>query len=172
MHFTGPGVVASAALFVYLASLCQRAAENDFAADDGSVSGDGRSFRCCTVGELLRDCVCVYAMAVTLVCDEKGLVSIPNPRRSDRSAFTIFNVRTEQKQIEKLRYIHRNPVKRGLTEKPKQWAWSSFRSYLFGETGLVRVKSQEWPMEIKARPVAKFGDGRVMSHPLIRKERE
>ena len=26
-----------------------------FAADDGSVSGDGRSFRCCTVGELLRE---------------------------------------------------------------------------------------------------------------------
>ena len=26
-----------------------------FAADNGSVSGDGRNFRCCTVGELLRD---------------------------------------------------------------------------------------------------------------------
>ena len=42
-------------LFVYLPSLCQRAAEDGFAADDGSVSGDGRSFRCCTVGELLRE---------------------------------------------------------------------------------------------------------------------
>ena len=26
-----------------------------FAADDGSVSGDGHRFRCSTVGELLRD---------------------------------------------------------------------------------------------------------------------
>ena len=68
---------------------------------------------------------------------------------------------TEEKHIEKLRYIHRNPVKRRLVGE--QWEWSSFRSYLYQyqETGLVRVKSQEWPMEIKARPVAKFGEGTV-----------
>ena len=86
--------------------------------------------------------------------------------------FYDFNVRTEQKQIEKLRYIHRNPVKRGLVDCPEQWEWSSFRSYLYQETGLVRVKFQEWPMDIKVRPVAKFSEGRVMSRPLIRKERE
>jgi hypothetical protein len=34
-----------------------------FAADVGSVSGDGHSFRYCTVGELLRDCDCVSVMA-------------------------------------------------------------------------------------------------------------
>jgi hypothetical protein len=70
------------------------------------------------------------------------------------------------------------PVKRGLVEKPEQWEWSSFRSYLFGETGLVRVKFQEWPMEINRRPVATFGYGKgaslplVRGSPLIRKERE
>ena len=58
--------------------------------------------------------------------------------------FYDFNARTEQKQIEKLRYIHRNPVKRRLVGE--QWEWSSFRSYLYQETGLVRVKSQEWQM--------------------------
>jgi len=70
---------------------------------------------------------------------------------------------TEQKQIEKLRYIHRNPVKRRLVGE--QWEWSSFRSYLYQETGLVRVKFQEWPMEIKARPVAKFGRGEGYEPP-------
>jgi putative transposase len=85
---------------------------------------------------------------------------------------------TEQKQIEKLRYMHRNPVKRGLVDRPEQWEWSSFRSYLFGETGPVRVRSQEWPLEIKARPVATFGEENAASlpvirgGPLIRKERE
>jgi hypothetical protein len=55
----------------------------------------------------------------------------------------------------------------------EQWEWSSFRSCLYQETGLVvRVKFQEWPMEIKSRQVAKFGEGRVLSRPLIRKERE
>jgi hypothetical protein len=31
----------------------------------------GEVFECCTAGELLRDCDCVSAMAVTLFCDEK-----------------------------------------------------------------------------------------------------
>ena len=66
-------VAASAALFVYLSSLCQRAAEDVFAADDGSVSEDGHRFRCCTVGELLRDWDCVSVIAVREKCDEKGL---------------------------------------------------------------------------------------------------
>ena len=53
-----------------LSSFCQRAAEDVFAVDDGSVSGDGHRFRCCTVGELLRDCDCVSVMAVREKCDE------------------------------------------------------------------------------------------------------
>jgi putative transposase len=40
-----------------------------------------------------------------------------------------FNVWTAKKRIEKLRYMHRNPVKRGLAEKPEDWEWSSFRHY-------------------------------------------
>ena len=43
----------------------------DFAADDRSVSGDGRSFRCCTVGGLLRDCDLVSVLGVQEKCDEK-----------------------------------------------------------------------------------------------------
>jgi hypothetical protein len=50
-----------------------------------------------------------------------------------------FNARTEQKQILKLRYIHRNPVKRGLVEKPEQWNGSSFRSYLYVPTYTERL---------------------------------
>jgi len=54
-----------------------------------------------------------------------------------------FNVWTKRKRIEKLRYMHRNPVKRGLVEKPEDWAWSSFRHYLTGEEGMVEIES-EW----------------------------
>ena len=43
--------------------------------------------------------------------------------------FYDFNVWTERKRIEKLRYMHRNPVKRGLVDKPESWKWSSFRFY-------------------------------------------
>jgi putative transposase len=53
--------------------------------------------------------------------------------------FYDFNVWSERKRIVKLRYMHRNPVKRGLVVTPEQWAWSSFRSYAYGEVGAVRV---------------------------------
>ncbi len=38
-----------------------------------------------------------------------------------------FNVHSDRKITEKLRYLHRNPVARGLVEKPEDWQWSSFR---------------------------------------------
>jgi putative transposase len=53
--------------------------------------------------------------------------------------FYDFNVYTERKRVEKLRYIHRNPVERGLVMEPDQWLWSSFRWYLHGEVGPVRI---------------------------------
>jgi putative transposase len=52
-----------------------------------------------------------------------------------------FNVYTGGKQLEKLKYIHRNPVRRGLAEKPEQWEWSSYRHYLTGERGTVEIES-------------------------------
>jgi len=61
------------------------------------------------------------------------------PRHIWQRRFYDFNVWTEQKRIEKLRYIHRNPVKRGLVKEPDQWEWSSFRCYAYGEGGVVRV---------------------------------
>jgi len=43
----------------------------------------------------------------------------------------------------KLRYLHRNPVKRGLVLKPEEWKWSSYRHYALWETGSVEIES-EW----------------------------
>jgi len=62
--------------------------------------------------------------------------------------FYDFNVCSTEKRIEKLRYMHRNPVKRGLAEKPEEWKWSSFRTYACGEEGLVKVNCQKWPIRI------------------------
>lgn len=53
-----------------------------------------------------------------------------------------FNVWSEEKRIEKLRYMHRNPVKRGLVERPEDWLWSSFRHYVSGYEGAVEIESQ------------------------------
>jgi len=52
-----------------------------------------------------------------------------------------FNVWNHRKFVEKLRYIHRNPVERGLVERPQDWVWSSFRHYLSGDPGPVEIES-------------------------------
>jgi putative transposase len=64
--------------------------------------------------------------------------------------FYDFVVRTEHKRIEKLRYMHRNPVKRGLVREPEQWRWSSYRHYAYGERGMVLVNEQK-KAELKVR---------------------
>ena len=51
--------------------------------------------------------------------------------------FYDFNVYTRKKMIEKLRHMHRNPVKRGLVPSPELRAWSSFRAYYLGEKSVV-----------------------------------
>ena len=53
-----------------------------------------------------------------------------------------FNVFTEDKRVEKLRYMHRNPVVRGLVEKPEDYPWSSFHNWSTGEPGRVEIESQ------------------------------
>jgi putative transposase len=54
-----------------------------------------------------------------------------------------FNVLTDKKHIEKLRYVHRNPVARGLVDEPEDWPWSSYHHYLTGELGPIEIES-EW----------------------------
>ena len=53
-----------------------------------------------------------------------------------------FNVWSDWKRVEKLRYIHRNPVKRRLAASPEDWEWSSFRHYVSGVEGSVEIESQ------------------------------
>jgi len=50
-----------------------------------------------------------------------------------------FNVFSSQKLIEKLEYIHMNPVNAGLVNMPADWQWSSYRAHFHGEAGPVSV---------------------------------
>jgi putative transposase len=45
-----------------------------------------------------------------------------------------FNVLTERKVLEKLEYIHMNPVKAGLVSDPRDWMYGSARFYLLGKS--------------------------------------
>jgi len=58
--------------------------------------------------------------------------------------FYDFNLWSQRKQTEKLKYMHRNPVARGLVADPADWPWSSYRSYAYIEPGLVRINDWGW----------------------------
>jgi putative transposase len=70
-----------------------------------------------------------------------------------QARFYDFVVYTENKRVEKLRYMHRNPVKRGLVAEPRQWDWSSYRHYADGERGIVLV-NEEQKAEVKVCKIA------------------
>jgi putative transposase len=67
--------------------------------------------------------------------------------------FYDFVVFTEKKRVEKLRYMHRNPVKRGLVLEPQQWPWSSFCDYAEGRHGPVLVNEPR-KAELRVKEVA------------------
>jgi putative transposase len=66
-----------------------------------------------------------------------------------------FNIRDESQFHQKLRYIHRNPVKRGLCERPEDWDWSSFRHYAAGHKDGVEIES-EWTANERERAAGRL----------------
>jgi putative transposase len=86
-----------------------------------------------------------------------------------------FNIFTGRKMAEKLRYMHRNPVARGLVEKPEDWRWSSYNHYLSGSASIVEIESEWTTMRRDRAPVSprlkhetrgtRTGAGSDMDHP-------
>lgn len=50
-----------------------------------------------------------------------------------------FNVFTSPKRTQKIRYIHRNPVKRGRVSNPELWRHSSYQAYLHRTQRTVQI---------------------------------
>lgn len=61
------------------------------------------------------------------------------------------SVRGEDARSEVIRYIHRNPVKRGLVASPGNYPWSSFNHYATGVRGVVEIESH-WAANLR-RPL-------------------
>ena len=79
-----------------------------------------------------------------------------------------FNVRNHRQFAEKLRYIHRNPVKRGLCEHPEDWAWSSFRHYAGGSKNIVEIES-EWIARDRERAAGRLSPVIELPHSSQKK---
>jgi putative transposase len=63
------------------------------------------------------------------------------------------NVHGEDARSEVIRYIHRNPVKRGLVTSPGDYQWSSFNHYATGVRGAVEIES-EWTASLRGPLIA------------------
>ena len=53
--------------------------------------------------------------------------------------FYDMNIWSEKKRLEKLTYMHHNPVKRGLVKEPGDWPWSSWRFYYLEDASVLRM---------------------------------
>ncbi len=74
-----------------------------------------------------------------------------------------FNIRNYPQFVEKLRYIHGNPVRAGLCERPEDWEWSSFRHYATGCEGRVEIES-EWTARKRERAAGKLSPAVELPH--------
>jgi putative transposase len=63
--------------------------------------------------------------------------STPKPFWETR--YYDFNVFTHNKRVEKLKYMHRNPVTRGIVIAPEDWRWSSYRHYASNEPTTIQI---------------------------------
>jgi putative transposase len=63
------------------------------------------------------------------------------------------NIRGELARSEVIRYIHRNPVKRGLVASPERYRWSSFNHYAAGIQEIVEIES-EWTARTRGPLIA------------------
>lgn len=74
------------------------------------------------------------------------------PKSFWQRRFYDFNVWTRKKRIEKLHYMHMNPVKRGLVTAPQLWMWSSYRFYQYGERSVCTPDREPKPFSERENP--------------------
>ncbi|TAM83659.1 MAG: hypothetical protein EPN47_05995 [Acidobacteria bacterium] len=53
--------------------------------------------------------------------------------------FYPYGIYSEKKQLEKLDYMHHNPVARRLVSSPGEWSWSSWRFYFLEDSTLIAM---------------------------------
>jgi putative transposase len=104
-----------------------------------------------TISNIMRDWKWSTAFDIKEQCQQDGRDDLINQFRSNaqrrrRRGFQIWMPRfddvliySEEQYRIKLNYIHNNPVKRGLVDKPEDWKYSSARNYLLGDHSIIRV---------------------------------
>ncbi len=83
----------------------------------------------------------VATLSVALQALKISVSRRSTPRPFWMPRFYDFNVFTDEKMLEKRRYMHCNPVARGLVKYPRDWVWSSYCHWATGQEGVVEIES-------------------------------
>jgi putative transposase len=83
------------------------------------------------------------------VKDDNGEIHVWQPKHYP------FNVFTIRKAIQKLEYMHNNPVKAGLVSDPCAWPWSSAAYFLQNRPSPVRLVPLDGPIVFEAKRYGK-----------------
>ena len=89
--------------------------------------------------------------------------NIQDLRRFWQRRYYDFHVHTWTKLVEKLKYMHTNPVKAKLVNHPRDWPWSSWAYYATG-AGLLKIDVLKPEMKEEEPTLAKTKPARV-GHP-------
>jgi REP element-mobilizing transposase RayT len=100
---------------------------------------DFKSFTARQIIELLRE------RGVIMLLEQLELFKARHKTESTYQVWEEGNhpeqIQGEEMMLQKLEYIHNNPVKRGYVDVPEHWRYSSVRNYL-GMPGLAEVVTQ------------------------------
>jgi putative transposase len=91
-----------------------------------------------------------YPLTISRVIQDIKWISSRSLNRGRHTAGAVWQhqfwdrfVRGAQELRERLGYMHLNPVKKGLVERPEQWRWSSYNNY-----ELDKERVQRCPLQI------------------------
>jgi len=103
------------------------------------TAGRFDSSRCRGLNERKRKSPTLKKTEGRAPANSRSKSSHPNPQRKGGAPgrFYDFNAWSLQKRVEKLDYMHMNPLKRKLADHPMDWPWSSFSFYAALKSGLI-----------------------------------
>jgi putative transposase len=78
-------------------------------------------------------------LATALQALKLSVSKLSTPKPFWQTRYYDFNVYTHDKLVEKIKYMHRNPVTRGLVTNPEDWPHSSYRYYLLNAPTKIRI---------------------------------
>ena len=58
-----------------------------------------------------------------------------------------FNIDRQKTLLEKIDYCHKNPITRGLVDRPEDWPWSSYRYFELNDSSVLKLDwDGVWPI--------------------------